>query len=97
MIISLYSCHWISYCVMLVLMQIGQPRPHVLSRLTILLSSVDGTIYRRFYTLPTTTVWLGCPDLGEWLGISEFAHLHTLLQIIITSMMYREHKYIHIH
>ncbi len=37
---------------------------YVYSRLTTSPSSLDGTVHRRLHTLPTVTVWLGCPRFG---------------------------------
>jgi hypothetical protein len=42
--------------VLLVLMRIGPPHLRFLSRLTTLLSTVDGTVHRRLHTLPMVSV-----------------------------------------
>ncbi len=77
-------------------MRIDPPRPHVLSRLTMSLSSVDGTVLDAFTFVPQSVFSLAVPNYGAWFGISESAHSHTLLQVIITSMTDRQHKYIYI-
>jgi hypothetical protein len=67
-----------------VMMRIGPPRLHVYSRLTTSPSSVDGTVYRHLYTLPTVTVCLGCPRFGSLTWSSEFTHVgHTPLQALL--------------
>ncbi len=96
-----FTTVWLSFCIyvaecghtwaagmLLVLMRIGPPCLHVLSRLTVLLSSLDGTVYKRLHTLPTVTVWLGC--LRFRCLASSFkvhTHTHTLLQVNITCKM----------
>jgi hypothetical protein len=37
---------------------------HVHSRLTMSLSTVGWAVYRCLHSLPTVTVWLGCPSFG---------------------------------
>ncbi len=58
-----------------VLIRMGPPPPHILRRLTMSLSSVAGTVYRRLHTLPMVTVWLDCPRFGCF-GLG-FLGLHT--------------------
>ncbi len=73
--IAEHVCTWIA-CMLPVLMRIGPPRLHVLGRLTIMLSSIDGTVYRYLYTLPTVTLWLGCLIIGSWFGVSKSTSTH---------------------
>jgi hypothetical protein len=61
---------------MLLLMRTGPPCLHVLSRQTISLTSVDGTVHRSLHDLPRVTVWLGCPRFG-YLAWSFRVHTHT--------------------
>jgi hypothetical protein len=50
------------------------------SRLIFLISSPSWTVYRRLQSLPTGAVWLGCLNLGAWLGIFVYTYVHTSLQ-----------------
>jgi hypothetical protein len=61
---------------LLVLMQIGPPRPHVLSRLTTSHPSVGGLFIDAFTLFPQSLFGLAVPDLGAWLGVSEFKLTH---------------------
>jgi hypothetical protein len=61
-----------------------------------LLSSVDGTVTDAFTLFPRSLFGLAVLDLGAWFGIFESAHSHTLLQIIVTCIMDKQHKNIYI-
>jgi hypothetical protein len=69
---------WLSY------FQLGLPRLHALSRLTMSPPSVDGTLYTCLHTLLMVTVWLDYPRFW-WLAGSSWVYTctHTLLQIIM--------------
>jgi hypothetical protein len=75
-----------AYCVVeyghtgmqMVLVQTGLSCPHAHSRLIVSLPSAVWTVYRHRHSLfPTHAVWLGCPNLGAWLGIlaSHMTHI----------------------
>ncbi len=65
--------------VWLVLVRIGLSCPDAHSRLIFLLTSPSWTVYRHLNSLPTGVVWLGCLNLGDWLGIFGYAYVHTSL------------------
>ncbi len=50
------------------------------SRLIMSLPSAGWTVYRRLHSLPTGAFWLGCPNLGPWLGIFSCTYVHTSLR-----------------
>ncbi len=68
-------CTWAT-SMLLVLMRTSPPRLHVYSRLTILPSFVDGTVYGHLHILPTVTIWLGCPRFRCLASNFEFMHAH---------------------
>ncbi len=68
-------------------------RPHVHRRLAMSLSSVDCAVIDASTLFPQSLFGLAAPVLAAWLGILESANSYTLLQVIITCMVNRQHKY----
>ncbi len=56
-----------------------------------------GVFILAFTPFPLSLLDFAVPDLGAWLGISDSAHSHTLLLVIITCMMNRQRIYCAVH